>query len=150
VNQLTVKASKVQLILIIILGVFFVSIGLGMIVTSILGGFKLVPLVIGMLMLACFAAVVMLYLRGQRLSVTSFNDQGLTRNDGRKFVWENLGRVVDKMRIEPGTSKKSLWRTEIQFKDGSTAWLIPSKVVNFEEVNAFVTGLPCERVMEDA
>lgn len=134
----------------IVLGVFFVPGGLVLILTSVLGGFKLVPLMIGTLLLLSFAAVAMLYYRGQRLSITSFNDQGLTRNDGRKFAWVNLGRVVDKMRVEPGSARKKLWRTEIQFKDGSSAWLIPAKVVNFDEVNAFITNLPCERVTEDA
>jgi hypothetical protein len=39
-------------------------------------------------------------------------------------------------------NKKMLWRTEIQFKDGSVAWLIPSKVVDFQEVFDFVNQLP--------
>jgi hypothetical protein len=37
-----------------------------------------------------------------------------------------------------------LWRTEIQFKDGESAWLIPGKIANFPEVNDYVARLPCE------
>jgi hypothetical protein len=54
------------------------------------------------------------------------------------------------MAIKPGSNKKRLWRTEIQFTDGSSAWLIPSKVRNFDEVYAYVAGLRCEHVQEDA
>lgn len=149
-DQLDVKASKFQLILTIALGIFFVPAGLGMVATNIMGGIKPVPVIIGLLLLVSFAAVAMLYLRGRGFSVASFNDQGLTRNDGRTFEWANLGRVVDKMTVQPGSAVKKLWRTEIQFNDGSAAWLIPGKVANHKEVNAFVSNLSCERVSEDA
>jgi hypothetical protein len=82
--------------------------------------------------------------------VKGFTADGLNRNDGKEFAWTGLNRVVDKMAIKPGSEKKRLWRTEIQFNDGSTAWLIPSKVSNFDEVYAYVSALKCEHVQEDA
>lgn len=39
---------------------------------------------------------------------------------------------------------KALWRTEIQFKNGESAWLLPTKVSNFREASEFVLNLPCE------
>jgi hypothetical protein len=149
-NQLQVISSKFQMYLIAALAVFFIPVGLGLLVSSILGGFKIVPLGIGLLMLATFVGVVWMFIRGHRRSIKVFDDHGLSRNDGRKFAWSGLSRVVNKMRIKPGSEKRRLWRTEIQFNDGSSAWLIPSKVSNYSEVSAFVSGLQCEHIQEDA
>jgi hypothetical protein len=66
----------------------------------------------------------------------------LVRNDGRSFAWVELYRVVDRVRIR--NSRKYLWRTEIQFHSGESAWLIPSKIRNYADVAALVRRLPCE------
>jgi hypothetical protein len=58
-------------------------------------------------------------------------------------AWAELYRVVDRARVRNG--RKYLWRTEIQFSNGESAWLIPSKIRNYGEVVALVGRLPCER-----
>ena len=144
-NRLEVQTSKLQLVLAILLGLFFVPLGLGMFINGLLKGFAVVPLGIGFMMLAAYGAIVWLVRRGHANSVNYFSDEGLARNDGRRFVWTELKRVVDQLRITSvAHNTKSLWRTEIQFSNGESAWLIPTKVSNFREVNEFVRNLPCE------
>lgn len=42
------------------------------------------------------------------------------------------------------SSQDVLWRVEIHFKSGGSAWLIPNKISNRAEVLADVAALPCE------
>jgi|SRR6185436_730462 len=142
-NQLEVKLSKLPLILAILLGLFFVPVGLISLVNGILKGFEVVPIGIGLMMLITFGAIIWMVRRGQVRSAKYFSDEGLVRNDGRSFAWADLSRVVDQIRIRPG-GMKIIWRTEIQFKNGDSAWLIPPKVSNYAEVSEFVRSLPCE------
>lgn len=142
-NRLEVKLSKLPLILGILLGLFFVPAGVGLIISGLLKGFEVVPLGIGVLLLITFVVVVLLIRRGQVNSVRYFSDDGLVRNDGKSFAWPELNRVVDQIRTSPA-GRKSIWRTEIQFKNGDSAWLIPPKVSNYAEVSDFVRSLPCE------
>ncbi len=143
-NRLEVKASKLHFILIILLGLFFVPIGLLLIINGLLKGFEVVPLGIGFMLLVTFTLIFWLVRRGHAKSVKYFSEEGLVRNDGRSFAWADLSRVVNQIRINPTYKKKALWRTEIQFKNGEAAWLIPLKVSNYPEVSEFVSTLPCE------
>lgn len=147
-NRLVVKTDKLQFILVILLGLFFVPIGLWSLVSGALQGFKTVPTVVGLLSLSCFGTVLWLVGRGFRKSVKYFTDAGLVRNDGKQFAWTDLNRVVYQLRTKTGVGK-SLWRTEIQFKDGSNAWLIPIKINNYAEVRQYVESLPCEHTNID-
>jgi len=97
---------------------------------------------IGLVSLMLFGVVVWLVRRGHKKSVRRFSAEGLVRNDGQSFAWPELCRVVDRVRVRNG--RKYLWRTEIQFNNGASAWLIPSKIRNYGEVAALVRGLPCE------
>lgn len=134
-----------------VFGILVSALMAGLILSTISGGgANIVPIAIGALLFATSIAVVLLYVRGHRRTVKYFTNTGLRRNDGQEFAWSGLSRVVDKMAVKPGSGKKRLWRTEIQFADGSSAWLIPSKISNFDEVNAYVQGLQCEHVQEDA
>ncbi|MCM3871222.1 MAG: hypothetical protein ND895_11090 [Pyrinomonadaceae bacterium] len=142
-NRLEVKLSKLPLILTVLLGLFFVPMGLGMLISGLMKGFEVVPLVIGSLLLVMFVVIVFLVRRGQVRSVKYFSEAGLWRNDGRSFEWAELNRVVNQVRTSAG-GRKSIWRTEIQFKNGDTAWLIPAKISNYAEVSDFVRGLQCE------
>ena len=142
-NQLEVKLSKLPLILAILLGLFFVPLGLVSVTTGLLKGFEVVPVGIGFMLLITFGVIVWLIRRGQVRSVKYFSDEGLVRNDGRRFAWADLSLVVDQVRIRP-SGRKTIWRTEVQFKNGESAWLIPPKVINYPEVSEFVRSLPCE------
>jgi len=144
-NRLEVKTSKLQLILAALLGILFVPLGLASLAGGLAGGFEVVPVALGLLMLCVFAAVMWLVRRGHAKSVRYFSDEGLVRNDGRSFAWSDLSRVVNQIRITSlAHGTKSVWRTEIQFRDGESAWLIPTKVGNYHEVSEFVRRLPCE------
>jgi len=143
-NQLKVKTSKVQFIMVILLGLFFVPIGLLLLISAVLKGFQIVPLGIGVMCLVIYGVVFWLVLRAYLKSVKYFSDAALVCNNGRSYAWADLSRVVDQIRLHRITGGKTIWRTEIQFKNGESAWLIPVKISNFPEVHEFVRKLPCE------
>lgn len=143
-EKLEVKTGKLHFILIALLGLFLVPLSLFNLINGSLNGFKAVPFGIGLMMLLVFGLVVWLIAGGYRKSVKRFTGEGLTRNDGRELAWTDLSRVVNQIRVKPGSNIKGLWRTEIHFKDGNSAWLIPGKIANFQEVSAYVANLPCE------
>jgi len=144
-SRLEVKTSKLQLILTALLGLLFVPLGLLSLAGGLLNGFKIVPFALGLMMMVMFAAVMWLVRRGHARSVRYFSEEGLVRNDGRSFAWADLRRVVNQIRITSlAHGTKAVWRTEIQFRDGDSAWLIPTKVGNYPEVSEFVRRLPCE------
>ena len=144
-SRLEVKTSKLRHVLVALLGLFFIPLGLTSLAGGLLGGFEIVPFGLGLLMLSTFAAVMWLVRRGHASSVRYFSDEGLVRNDGRSFAWADLSRVVHQIRITSlAHGTKAIWRTEIQFRNGESAWLIPTKVGNYPEVSEFVRRLPCE------
>ena len=143
-NRLEVKTSKVNLVCAVLLGLIIVPLALGNIFHAISKGRLVAPLLIGVLLLALLGVVFWIARRGHLRSVKFFTEEGLTRNDGRTFAWTELSRVVDQLHRRRGMSGDFLWRTEIQFKDGESAWLIPRKIANYKEVSAYVDSLPCE------
>ena len=146
-NRLEVKTSNLQIVLAVLLGLLFVPLGLASLAGGLSGGFRIVPVALGLSMLVTFAAVMWLVRRGHAKSVRYFSDEGLVRNDGRSFAWADLSRVVDQIRItSQAHGTKAVWRTEIQFRNGESAWLIPTKVANQPEVSEFVRRLPCEHM----
>jgi len=142
-SRLEVKADNLQFILVILLGLFFLPLGLFNLVSGLAKGFAPARLGIGLVTLALYGAVVWLVRRGHARSVKSFSELGLVRNDGRSFAWADLSRVVNQVRFR--SNIKVIWRTEIQFKNGESAWLIPAKVSNYREVSEYVHNLPCEQ-----
>ena len=148
-NRLEVKASKTPFVLLILLGLFFVPMGLVNLFSGLLKGFSVVPLGIGLMCLLLFGVLVWVILRAHGKSVRYLSEEGLVRNDGRRFSWSELSRVVDKVRVR-ASGRKSIWRTEIRFRDGEAAWVIPVKVVNYGEVGTLVDSLPCEHTEERA
>ena len=148
-NRLEVKASKVPFVLIILLGLFFIPMGLVNLLMGLLKGFNVVQSGLGLMLLVMFGVIVWLTLRAHRRSVRQLSEEGLVRNDGRSFSWSELSRVVYKVRVRP-SGRKTIWRTEIRFKDGESAWVIPAKVSNYAEVGPLVDGLPCEHTEERA
>lgn len=144
-NQLDVKTSKLPIVMTILLGLFFVPMAFGLLISGVSKGFAAVPMGIGVMSIVLFTVVLMIVLRGHLNSVKTFNEGGLTRHDGRKFWWADLLRIEEQVRTSPG-GRKAIWRTELQFRDGHSAWLIPTKISNFSEVYSYVNSLPCERV----
>ncbi len=143
-NQLDVKTSKLPIVMMVILGLFFVPMGFGLLVSGVSKGAP-VPLGIGVMSIVMFTIVLLFVLRGHLNSVKNFKEGGVTRHDGRKFWWADLLRIEEQVRTGSG-GRKAIWRTELQFRDGHSAWLIPTKISNFNEVYSYVNSLPCERV----
>ena len=150
INMLEVKTSKVQIVAIIVLGLFFVPMGFGLLYSGISKGFNAIPIGIGVACVGMFALIFWIVFRAHRKSVKAFTNEGLTRNDGRQFAWTELERVVNKMARQRGGGGLFIWRCELRFKNGEAAWVIPSKVANFAEVAALIANLPCEHTQEAA
>src|SRR5687767_232331 len=130
-NNLEVKTSSLSLILIIILGIIFIPLGVVSLANGLLNNFKIVPLGIGLMMLISFGAIIWLVRRGHSKSIKYFSHEGVTLNDGSRFQWSDLNRVVNQFRItSTAHGTQSLWRTEIHFSNGQSAWLIPTKISN--------------------
>jgi hypothetical protein len=123
-----------------------VPLGSLLLISELSKGSKLAPamLMIGLMPLITFGAVAWLFRRGHVKAVKYFSVEGLVRNDGKNFAWTDLSRVVDRIRLNRVTNFKGIWRTEIQFKNGESAWLLPTKISNLPEVYELVRSLPCE------
>lgn len=143
-NRLEVKTSKVTAVCAVLLGLIIVPLALGNLYQAISRGRVVAPLLIGVVMLALLGTVLWLARRGHLRSVKCFTEDGLTRNDGRRFAWPDLSCVVDQLHRRRGMTGDFVWRTEIQFRDGESAWLIPRKIANYPEVRDYVARLPCE------
>ncbi|MDT5268758.1 MAG: hypothetical protein QOH49_944 [Acidobacteriota bacterium] len=145
-SRLEVKTRNLQFILIILLGLFMVPLGSLLLIGELSKGSKLAPamFLIGLMPLITFGAVAWLFRRGHVKSVKYFSDEGLVCNDGKSLAWTDLSRVVDRIRLNRATNFKGIWRTEIQFKNGDSAWLLPTKISNLPEVYELVRSLPCE------
>ena len=143
-NRLDVETSKLQPMAAVVAGVVMVPIALLSLASGVMRGFAPMPLVMGVLMLAMFGALVALVRWGGRKSIRYLTEEGMERGDGRWLPWTELERVVNQIRVRPGTGSKAIWRTEIWFKNGESAWLLPLRVRNFPEVFQLVSTLPCE------
>ena len=143
-NRLEVKTSKVTVVCAVLLGLIIVPLAFGNLFHAISRGRVVAPMLIGVPTLALLGAVLWLARRGHLRSVKCFTEEGLTRNDGRRFAWAGLNCVVDQLHRRRGMTGDFVWRTEIQFKEGESAWLIPRKIANYHEVRDYVTRLPCE------
>lgn len=142
-NRLTVANSRLQPVMGAIAGVIMVPLGLASLVGGVTRGFAPMPIVLGVMLLGMFGVVVAIVRRGGARSVRYFSDEGLERGDGKRLAWSDLERVVNQVRRSPA-GKRWLWRTEIRFRGGQSAWLLPLRVRNFDEVRDFVRTLPCE------
>ena len=148
-NQLFVQTSKIPKYALIVLSILFVPAAIWLIGSSLAGGITIVPLGLGLFLVGILAFTAWISRRGQSRSVDVFSDEGLRTNSGSHHSWADLKRVVDKMTLDSGTGRRKLWRTEIHFNDGSTAWLIPLRVKNYADVRSYIQGLKCEHIQED-
>lgn len=134
-DRIIVKRSNLDFILLFLFGLFFIPGGVFFMILGVIDSFQPIFILVGFMAWGCFVAFLILILRAYLKSVKYLTNEGLTRNDGRSFMWSELSRVEKKpmgRRMGGGTL---VWRTETYFRDGSVAWLISSKTNNFEEVN---------------
>jgi hypothetical protein len=146
VERLEVRTRKLQFISLVLLGLFMIPLGLLVLIGELSKGSRLSPafILVGLAPLATYGAVTWLFRRAYVKSVRYFSAEGLARNDGRDFAWADLSRVVNRTRLNRTTGITFIWRTEIQFRDGESAWILPTKIGNFTEVYELVRSLPCE------
>jgi hypothetical protein len=147
-NRLEVTPTKVSSAALAVLSFTMLPMGLFALISGLLGG-NVVPIGLGVAMLAMYAFVIFNSRRGDARSVKHFAEDGLLLNDGRTLHWTDLERVVERVRVKP-SGRQLLWRTEIRFRGGETAWLLPTRIRNFAEVEEFVRQLPCEHGVESA
>jgi hypothetical protein len=145
-RRLEVKTGKLQFTMFVLLGFFMVPLGLLILIGELQKGSRLVPalVLVGLLPLAAFGTVAWLFRRAYIKSVRYFSDEGVVLNSGKSLAWTDLSRVVDRIRLNRVTNFKAVWRTELHFKNGESAWVLPTKVSNYREVSEFVRSLPCE------
>lgn len=142
--RLVVRSNQSAFVSLVILALIFVPLSLGNF-WQLRHGFRLSPVLWGLLPVLLFAPVLYLARRGHSRSVKIFTEDGLTRNDGCRFSWADLDFVIDQIHRNPRAGYGDrLWRTEIHFKDGQCAWLIPSRIANRPEVERYVAALLCE------
>lgn len=146
-NRLDVRTSRMHTVAVVVLGIILVPLIVMNLVLGVSGGINPVQLGIGALMLATYASVLALVRRGRSRSVKYFSEQGLECNDGRFLPWTELERVVHQIRTV--SNQKRLWRTEIHFRGGHAAWVLPMRVQNYGEVSSFLRRLPCEQAEQE-
>jgi hypothetical protein len=144
-SRLVVRSNQSTFVCLVILGLIFIPLSLGNF-WQLRHGFRLSHILWGLPVLL-FAPVLYLVRRGHSRSVKEFAEDGLTRNDGYRFSWADLDCVIDQIHRQNRrvlSSYDMLWRTEIHFKNGGCAWLIPNKIANYAAVSAYTAALPCE------
>ncbi|HEX2080661.1 MAG TPA: hypothetical protein VHG08_23355 [Longimicrobium sp.] len=144
-DHLFVETSKAQHAAAAVAGLIMLPLGLVSLAMGLSGG-GIASIAIGAMMLGTFGGVVWLTRRATARSVRYFSSEGLERNDRTWLPWTDLERVVHQIREVDG--EKKLWRTEIRFRGGRSAWLVPLRVRNRREVSDFLATLPCEHVEE--
>ena len=70
------------------------------------------------------------------------DNSGVTRGDGRHFAWQDFCGVISQTAFNQRTQRRYLWRKELAFADGETAWIIPNRIKNYNEISAFLDTLP--------
>ena len=83
-----------------------------------------------------------LILRARRNIVQTIDDSGITRGDGRYFRWQEFCGVISQTAFNQRTQRRSIWREELAFETGETAWIIPNRIKNYSEISAFLDTLP--------
>lgn len=141
-ERLEVKPRRLQTVLLVLLGLWFVPVGLG-IAGAGLYPFEPVRVLLGSLMLAAFGYLVWAGRRAQTRSAIYFSNEGVLRSDGRHLAWSDLQRVVTQIHND------AIWRIEIHFANDESVWVLPLRVVNFVEVRDFIRRLPGEHTEVD-
>lgn len=144
-TTIEVRTGKIPIVALGVLALIFVPMGTGLLYSGISRGFRAVPMVIGSVCLLLFGFVFGMVARSFIKSAKRFTENSLIRGDGRQLAWSDLSKVVNQIHFNRTLRRDVLWRTEIHFRDGQVAWLIPTKVSNWNEVAEFVARLNCPK-----
>ena len=99
-------------------------------------------LIFGFPIILILAIISFLMIRTRRNAVRLIDKSGITCGDGRHFGWSEFCGVISQKALNRSTQRKYIWRVELAFENGETAWLIPNRIKNYEEVFAYLTQLP--------
>ncbi|MGI9055348.1 MAG: hypothetical protein ACR2F2_06040 [Pyrinomonadaceae bacterium] len=99
-------------------------------------------LMIGVPIILLLAILSFLMIRAKRNAVRLITNSGISRGDGRHFAWNEFCGVITQTAFNRRTQRKYVWRVEFAFSGGETAWLIPNRIKNYEEVFDYLSKLP--------
>ncbi len=88
------------------------------------------------------AVICYLMFRAKRSAVKFFDAAGIKRGDGRHFAWNEFCGVVLQTAFNQRTQRNYVWRAELAFAGGESAWLIPNRIKNYDEVFDYIARLP--------
>ena len=88
------------------------------------GGIRTNGLILVSFNLLLLSAFAYLTTKGKRKSIKSFDASGITRNDGRHFLWGDFRGAIPRIGSNRFGNKYN-WRTELMFADGGEIWVIP-------------------------
>ncbi len=85
--------------------------------------------------------------KAKRKSIKLIDASGITRGDGRHFLWSDFrGAIKRTGRSRYGGTYN--WRTELVFANGGVVWVIPQRIKNYDEVFRFIDALP-QAILKD-
>lgn len=85
---------------------------------------------------------IFLMLRARKNVALSIDNSGVTRGDRKHFAWQDFCGVISQTAFNRRTQRRYLWRKELAFADGETAWLIPNRIKNYNEISTYLDTLP--------
>lgn len=88
------------------------------------------------------SVICYLMIRAKRNALRFFDASGIKRGDGRIFAWSEFCGKVTQTAFNQRTQRKYIWRVELVFADGESAWLIPNRIKNYDEIFNYVASLP--------
>lgn len=144
--QIKVEYKNLHNILLIGVGAFFVLMSALIFYQTLFSRFStkremIVKGAFCLFLLAFVLFLVFLAIRAHRRAVRKFDETGITRGDGRHFSWtEFCGAVTQTARNRFG--REFVWRQELTFFGGETAWIIPNRIKNHGEVFEYISRLP--------
>lgn len=105
-TTLEVKSSKLTLVLTILLGLFFVPMGVGSIISGVRSGRVTFGLGLGLAMLLLFGLFIFIFAKARKKAVRYFSASGIGLADGSEVPRVNLLRVVDKIALRNGPANR--------------------------------------------
>ncbi len=137
-RRIEVRQKRIYDVLFAFIVIFFGGMMLLVLLTN---GIRNVSVILSVLILVFLSVFCFLMLRAKRRTVRLFDASGITRGDGRQFSWNEFGGVVTRIDINYAR-QKYVWRIELAFANGESAWIIPNRIKNAEEVFNYVAALP--------
>lgn len=147
-NRIEVKYKTTYSVLFVLIAAFFTAMALLVSYQTLNSRFEspngkiIKGIVFPFCLLFVPAFVGYLQIRAKRQAVKLIDSTGILRGDGRLFSWNEFRGTITQVNFNRRTLRKYVWRVELVFAGNQTAWLIPNRVKNYEEVFNYVDYLP--------